>query len=47
MTRVVMRVCDQKDVSLIAPIKVKKSTSQERRERAELYHDPEVRELLS
>ncbi|MEZ4605874.1 MAG: hypothetical protein R2865_03470 [Deinococcales bacterium] len=37
---------DQKG-SLIAPIKVKKSTPPERVERAKLYHDPEVRELFS
>ncbi|MEZ4633332.1 MAG: transposase [Deinococcales bacterium] len=40
-------LCDQKGVSLIAPIKVKKSTPPERVERAKLYHDPEVRELFS
>lgn len=39
-------LCDEKEISLIAPITVKKRTPLERRERAALYHDPEVREVF-
>lgn len=39
-------LCDQKAISLIAPIKAKPNTPKERRERARLYHDPEVREAF-
>lgn len=39
--------CDAKQVSLIAPIDVKKNTPPERQVHAELYHDPEVREAFS
>ena len=37
---------DARGISLIAPITVKKGTPPERRERAALYHDPEVREAF-
>lgn len=40
-------VCDDKDISLIAPIKVKSSTPPERRARAQLYNDPEVRAVFA
>ena len=39
--------CDDKEISLIAPITVKKGTPSERRERAALYQDPEVREVFA
>ena len=40
-------LCDDKDISLIAPIKVKANTPPERLERARLYHDPEVRSTFA
>ena len=40
-------LCDDKDISLVAPIKVKASTPPERLERARLYHDPEVRSTFA
>lgn len=39
-------LCDQKDISLITPIKAKDHTSAERLERVQLYNDPEVREAF-
>jgi hypothetical protein len=39
-------VCDNKKISLIAPLEVKANTSPERIERASLFNDPEVRELF-
>ena len=36
---------DAQHVSLLAPIKVKKNTPPQRRERAELFHAPEAREV--
>jgi hypothetical protein len=36
---------DSKGVSLLSPIKVKKNTPPERRERAELFYSPEAREV--
>jgi hypothetical protein len=40
-------VCDAKGISLITPIQVKKNTPLDRRERAALYNDPEVREVFA
>lgn len=40
-------LCDAKEISLIAPLEVKASTPAERVERAQLFHDPEVRELFT
>jgi hypothetical protein len=40
-------VCDNKHISLIAPLEVKPNTPPERVERATLFNDPEVRELFS
>jgi hypothetical protein len=40
-------VCDAKQISLIAPLDVKPNTPLERIERAELFSDPEVRELFT
>ena len=37
-------LCDQNNISLVAPIKPKVNTPPERLERARLYNDPEVRE---
>jgi hypothetical protein len=39
------KLTDAKGVSLLAPIKVKKNTPPERRERAELFYSPEAREV--
>ena len=36
-------LCDNKDISLVAPIKAKANTPPDRLERARLYNDPEVR----
>lgn len=36
-------LCDQNNISLVAPIKAKANTPPERLERARLYNDPEVR----
>jgi hypothetical protein len=40
-------VCDNKEISLIAPLEVKPNTPPERIERATLFNDPEVRELFA
>jgi hypothetical protein len=40
-------VCDNKYISLMAPLEVKPNTPPERIERAELFNDPEVRELCA
>jgi hypothetical protein len=40
-------VCDAKQISLIAPLEVKPNTPPERIDRAELFNDPEVRELFT
>lgn len=40
-------VCDEREISLIAPIKVKDHSPEERRERAKLYQDPEVRAVFA
>lgn len=39
-------LCDQKEISLIAPIKAKDSTPEDRLERVQLYNDPHVREAF-
>ncbi len=39
------KVTDAKEVTLLAPIKVKKNTPPERRERAELFYSPEARDV--
>ena len=39
--------CDEREISLIAPIEVKDNTPPKRRERAQLYNDPEVREVFA
>lgn len=39
-------LCDEKDISLVAPIKAKANTPPERLERVRLYNDPEVREAF-
>jgi len=39
--------CDAQGVTLITPLEVKEHTPTARRERAALYHDPEVREVFS
>jgi len=39
--------CDALEISLIAPIKVKDHSPEERRERAKLYQDPEVRAVFA
>jgi hypothetical protein len=40
-------VCDNKEISLIAPLEVKPNTPPERIERATLFNDPDVRELFT
>ncbi len=40
-------LCDAQGVSLLAPIEVKKNTPDERRERAELFHSPEGKEVYA
>ena len=40
-------LCDQNNISLVAPIKPKVNTPPERLERARLYNDPEVREAFT
>jgi hypothetical protein len=40
-------MCDNKQISLIAPLEVKANTPPERLERAELFNDPDVRELFT
>lgn len=40
-------LCEQKDISLITPIKIKKNSTEQRRKRAQLYQDPEVREVFT
>ena len=39
------KASDAKEVTLLAPIKVKKNTPPERRERAELFYSPDAREV--
>ncbi len=39
-------LCDQNNISLVAPIKAKTNTPPERLERVRLYNDPEVREAF-
>lgn len=39
------KLTDAKEISLLVPIKVKKSTPPERRERAALFYSPEAREV--
>ena len=40
-------LCDQRGVSLVAPIKAKTNTPADRLQRIALYNDPEVREAFS
>jgi hypothetical protein len=40
-------LCDAKQISLIAPLEVKPNTPPERIERAELFNDPETREVFT
>ena len=40
-------LCDEKDISLVAPIKAKANTPPDRLERARLYNDPEVRSTFA
>ena len=39
--------CDERGISLIAPLQVKTNTPEDRCERARLYNDPEVREVFA
>lgn len=39
-------LCDESDISLVAPIKAKANTPAHRLERVQLYNDPEVREAF-
>ena len=39
-------LCDENNISLVAPIKAKATTPAHRLERARLYNDPEVREAF-
>jgi hypothetical protein len=41
------KLCDEKYISLITPIKAKPHTSKDRLERVQLYNDPEVRETFT
>lgn len=40
-------LCDEQEVSLLAPVTVKKHTPPERRERAGLFHSPEAKEVYA
>lgn len=40
-------LCDQRGISLVAPIKVKAGTPEDRLERVALYNDPEVRQAFT